>query len=590
RQANGDIGEVSLPFRSSRIIGSRIAVNFNPGQNTSCGLEFSLHEEIGDVFVDGMYAHHFMYRLNILNNALDVVSYGSWHSSLSMADMRRVILNAVSTPALTPTPPNQYTQFESYVVSRSGIEEATRHSVHFRAQDGFIPQALIYSQTAAALGEKHFSIVDDDLMYQNELIPRSGTNRNRRLWQGDNGLEAIWSPDLKLHLQWGYFGQYGNTTASGIAVITNNPWDPELNICADVQTHNDYYSRVEYFDLRWDNAPFPSQSYFVNPRVVTHQDGSTWLRIKNYNQQSRHHTFSGLLSGTHQLKVCAVDLQNVISDPAILQIDLLPYKPYDQRSGLLIVDDSANNASSPDAIVDNFYNAVIPANFGPVQSIDISSLDPDDSPLSPIMMQNYLGIIWHTDSPNVNPKLSSYADALNIYLGNSGHLVLSGTHKLAGVFDAWDASPVFLQSNFGITGEDNYGTLSASLVQNTYFIKAEGTSYLPDLDLEIENAINPIIEIKEGLSSVTYFNPGMQTENLYQFGCKPVTAGQDPPTQDEYDFYSSKYVGYLHCRADAEIAVFGFPLSYMEQQDVASAMQSLLLQMIGIIDKGGRGL
>lgn len=590
RQANGDTEECNLPFRSSRVLGSTIAVNFQPGQNTSCGLEFNLHEEIGDVFVDGMYAHHFMFRLNILNYAQEVISYGSWHSSLTMADMRKVILNTATDPALTPTPADQYTQFECYLVSRSGVEEATHHSVYFRAQSGFAPQALIYPQTAAALGDKHFSIVDDDIMYQNELIPRSGTNRNRRLWQGNEGLQAIWSPDLKLHLQWGYFGQYGHTSTSGGRVITNNPWDPELNICADVQTHNDYYSRVDYFDLRWDNAPFPSQSYFVNPRLVSHSDGTLWLRIKNYNAQSRHHLFSGLSAGMHQLQVCAVDLQSVISDPAILQIDLVPYKSYGERSGLLIVDDSANNSASPDAIVDNFYNSVITGTYGTVNSIDITDLEPNDSPLNPIMMQNYFGLIWHTDSPNTSPKLSSYADALNIYLGNSGHLVLSGTHRLAGVFDAWAALPDFLNSNFGISSGADYGILSGSLVQKTYFIQAEGINYFPDIDLEIENAINPVVEIKEGLSSVTYFMPGMPRVNLYQFGCKPVNSGQDSPTQDEYDFYSSKFVGYLHCRADAEIAVFGFPLSYMEQQDVENAMEDILMQMFGIVDKEGKGL
>ncbi len=590
RKSNGKIEETSSPFKSNRLIGSRISSNFHNGQDTSCGLEFTLQEVIGDIFVDGMYAHHFMFRINLIDANLTPVTLGSWYSSTSMADIRKVILNGSSTPAITPTPANHYTQFECYVVSRSGIEESTRQSVYFRALQGFKPQALIYPQTAAALGDKHFSIVDDDFMYQNELIPRNGNHRNRRLWASESGLQAIWTPDIKLHLQWGYWGEFGQIIPTGTYTITNNPWDPAINVCTDVNTHADYHSRVEYFDLRWDNAPFPSQTYHVNPSLVTHQDGSTWLRIKNLNPQARSIIFSGLSSGMHQLQVCAVDLQNVISDPAIMQINLVPYKPYDQRSGVLIVDDSANNASSPDALVDDFYNAVVPTTFGSVSSIDISSIEPDDCYLNPIMMQNYKGLVWHTDSPSANPKLSGYADALNIYLGNSGRLVLSGTHKLAGEFDTWIPLSDFLADNFGIASEASYGILSASLVQKTFFIGAEGIQSLPDIDLEIDDAINPVIELKEGLSSVTWFNPGMQVENQYMFVCKPVNAGQDPPTAEEYDFYSSKYVGYLKHQGDAYVAVFGFPLSYMEQQQTQAAMQVLLNIIFGTAKHQGRGL
>jgi hypothetical protein len=54
-----------------------------------------------------------------------------------------------------------------------------------------------------------------------------------------------------------------------------------------------------------------------------------------------------------------------------------------------------------------------------------------------------------------------------------------------------------------------------------------------------------------------------------------------PPTQEQYDLYSSKYVGYTHSFEGGNIAVFGFPLSYMEQDAVANAMGDIISEMLG---------
>lgn len=578
RAADGRVSEISSAFRSTRIIGSIINPSFRyNGANTGCGAEFGLREVIGDIFVEGLYAHHYMYRLNLLSSGLEVVNYGTWHSSLQMADIRKVILNAETTPAITPTPDNHYTQFECYVVTRQGVEEATRSSVYFHAQAGYKPKAMLYH--VAGLGAEHFSIVNDDQMMSHELIPSPTANKNRRLWAGDDCLEAIWSADFKLYLQWGYYGQYGFVTSGGNIVYTDNPWEHEVNICLDANTYENYGSRVEFFDLRWDNQPFPALGCFINPQPVSHQDGSVWLRVRNYNADARHHTFEGLAPGMHQFEVCAVDLQNVLSTPVVQSINLVPYKPYSQRSGILIVDDDIGNTYSPDAYVDNFYNSVVSSTYGPVQTVELSEAL-NTVNISPVLMQNYRGLVWHADNPSHGGYLSFNVDALNIYLSNAGRMMLSGTNKLGTHFYEMSSHSDFLQRCFGISNQQQYGYLSNSLAINSFFVAGLGLDGMPNIDLELDDAFIYIVEMRQGLSAVTWFNSGMDVGYLYQFGCKPVTADY-PPTQEQYDLYSSKYVGFMHQEGDAKVAVFGFPLSYMEIEDVDLAMDQLLLQLLG---------
>ncbi|GEM_PF-991290 len=62
------------------------------------------------------------------------------------------------------------------------------------------------------------------------------------------------------------------------------------------------------------------------------------------------------------------------------------------------------------------------------------------------------------------------------------------------------------------------------------------------------------------------------------------TAGADPslpPTQAEYDHYSSTYVGIKHSQNGANAVLLGFPLSCMEQADAAQALQQLLASILG---------
>jgi hypothetical protein len=564
---DGTITTIESPFKSDRLISSSIFAPFNSGATTGMGIEFNLREN-GDIFVDGLYAHHFMYRLNTLDSNLMVTNYGTWYSSIDSRDIRIVQLNNNTTPALGVTPQNAWTQFESYVVSRQGIEEASTHNVYFRAVSGNKPVAKVFPETLVGLGDYHYTITSNTNVsaFYNQ-IPSNTAEKNRQLWSNENAYHAVNSQDFKLHLRWGYRGQYSN----------DNPFGTEMNLCYNEQGYN-YFSKITAFDLRFDGTPLPSNSGFVNPVIVTHSDGSTWLRILNLLDSCRHVTLSNLSNWSHQFQVCAVDIQGVYSEPAAVSINLIPYKPFNQRSGILIVDDSPNSTTySPEQTVDNIYNSIIPNTWGAVTTYDIAESGTTTIAPGFIMLQDYKAVVWHSDNPSSSANLLPNIDALDCYLAHSGNLVLSGTNRLyTTITDIGSAYPVFIYHRLGITNNASCGYVGNSITTNPFFVQANGLNGLGNVSVETDASFCSLVNTRKGLSIVTYFNPDLGLNFLYGFGCKPVNSTAFPPTQEQYDMFSSKYVAYKYSQLGANVVVFGFPLSYMKQTELSPAIQNIL--------------
>lgn len=570
-----DVFQTSL--KSNRLLGSQIIVPFSDGAITGAGIEFTLRERISDVFVEGLYADHYCFRINKLDNNLQIIEFGTWYNSVAFPDFRKVILNANSEPSLS-TDTNTYTQFESYVVSRQGIEEANHHSVYFKVNSGYRPVAVIYPAAIIGLGTYHYNVCPKDLSIPSDIIESNVPNRlNRSLWQTDNGFEAINSADFKLQLRWGHKGLYCCIAENNV-YYTDNPFTgpatKECNDCLNADSYN-YGSRVAYYDLSWDNNSFPSAYQFLQSEVVTH-DGQNWLRVKNLNDNSRHYTFQNLTSGLHTFKVCAVDLQGAISDPAVISILLSDYKPIASRSGILIVDDTINNASiSPEIYVDNFYNAVVLNTFGPVQVFDGLANEATNY-TSATLLQNYKAVLWHTDNYSQNSKMIFNSDALYIYLQNGGNLIISGTGKLSNTFNYFLENGSLLTEKLDLNGSTDF----ANSGNNWFFINALGLNGMNNIALNLTNPFNNNVQLRQGLGNVLYFESSTGLNFIYQFGCKPVNSEVYPPTQEQFNFYSSKYIGYTYNSGTGKVAVFGFPLSYMNQTETASALQNLFSNMI----------
>jgi hypothetical protein len=104
---------------------------------------------------------------------------------------------------------------------------------------------------------------------------------------------------------------------------------------------------------------------------------------------------------------------------------------------------------------------------------------------------------------------------------------------------------------------------------------------LDDIPLNLSYPFNPMVNVRQGFSSLTLFDPSLNLDWLYAFGCKPVDHPTFPPTQEQYDLYSSKYVTYKYENNGSSVVVFGFPLSYMEQTPVANSLNTLFDDILG---------
>lgn len=577
---DGSITTLTSPFKSDRIFGSRITVPFSMGATVGMGLEFGLNEIIGNVYVEGLYAHHFMFRLNTLDSDMNVTAHGAWHSTLDCPNIRKVVLNASSNPALTVSPQNTWLQFESYVVSRQGVEESSPETVYFKTVQGNKPVAMIYAQSLVALGQYHYTLAQDtNPAYYYEQIPSLSSKKNRQLWTTSTAVAAINSPDLKLHLRWGYSGEY----------YTDNPFSTAMNRCLN-EDGQYYYSKIVAYDLRLDGSPYPSNSGFVDPQIVMHNDGSSWLRVQNLLESCRHGILSNLQDGLHVIEVCAVDQQGVYSDPAMQRVNLMPYKPVSQRSGILIVDDSpAHSTYSPEQIVDNMYSNMVPGTWGEVVEYDVAGSGNPYIYQGSCLLQNYKAIVWHSDNPNNQANLIPNMDALDCYLSNGGNMVLSGTNKLYSTFSELSSRyPEFLYNTLGIPYSSSFGYLGNSITTNPFFVEAHGLNGLSDIGVETESSFCSLVNSRNGLSIVTYFNPDTGLDYVYGLGCKPVNSPSYPPTQEQYDQYSQKYVAYKYSHSGSNLLVLGFPLSYMVQAEAVAAVQNIMGGILGRASgKGG---
>ncbi|RLC55937.1 MAG: hypothetical protein DRH89_06690, partial [Candidatus Cloacimonadota bacterium] len=79
---------------------------------------------------------------------------------------------------------------------------------------------------------------------------------------------------------------------------------------------------------------------------------------------------------------------------------------------------------------------------------------------------------------------------------------------------------------------------------------------------------------------VAYFDEEVcEAEVIYRYGCKDV---DDPgqylinPTQEQYDLYNGLSVALKKVTEDNSCYIFGFPLAYMEADQVKTMMTQIL--------------
>jgi FlgD Ig-like domain len=273
---------ISTSFFDDRIIGTRLSTTKGPvdGRTIGKGIAFTINEQLTDIFVEGLYADHFMYRLNIISESdSTLIQAGEWLNTLDCEDIRQVEMNSELGNALIPNEDGELTELEAYIVTRSGFEDSDNPAkMNFKVQDGFYPNTIIYngltqnnyqsSNNSFALGENHFVTYMDEAL--SEEPQHSFVNDEIHYatapWIDKNGnYVMIGSDDFEYFLQCGYLGEYaGNNPANNYnGIVFASSLDPQVerafNDCSIFEngkisfnaTNYGYLGSEENFGLEW---------------------------------------------------------------------------------------------------------------------------------------------------------------------------------------------------------------------------------------------------------------------------------------------------------------------------------------------------
>ncbi len=568
-------------FRDDRVISTLIIVPFSAGETVGTGFHASLREQVTDIYVEGLYAHHYMYRINRLDSGLNLIQSGPWLSSLDQEDIRELSLTG-----LEPDLSDRFTQLEVYVVTRQGVQEATHKTVHFRVQGGFHPGTLIYPQLTSGLGQYHYSYSNEkyapEFYYSNDNL-----HYNTHLFGSSELYSAMNSPDFSLRLSLGWKGQYGTILSNSI-IITDDPYHSLTNQCLDEDTEVNYFSRVTHFDLRLDGAPFPALLQYGPTSLVTHADNTQWRRFRSRQDGALNLMLGDLEDGTHSIQASALDEQGVFDpSPAELTLQLAPFIPYSARSGILIVDDDPHNATMcPDATVDAIYQNLLPETYGNIVQWDRADNQVQDyeyRELSPLLLLQYKLVLYHSDNIGSGSNFFYELDPLAVYLDQGGRLIFGGGANVKSTIQNTDISFHIWHDRFfgaGLSAQSN--SVSNSAIANPYFVAAlsENAGW-PDVPLEQESSYLPFIASRHGVGGISYFNEGTGLTQLFRFGCKLPGTDAYSPTQEVYEALNTKQVALSRELAGGgKLAVFGFPLSLMEPAPMQQALAAIIGTML----------
>jgi hypothetical protein len=588
----------------------------NPnGGSVGSGIRLNFSMKDYDPFIaETPYKYEFkMMKITTADSTVIAGTETGWFDSVTLSDpkINEYLLTRYTDPALTYDYENgnitRRTKIQARVYDLSGVVSTVSDSaaITFAVKPGFRPGTLIYPQKVYALGDNHYIDYTDESTP--EILPFSIVGGAQRFatpfFRNMAGnYTAINSNNIKVWLRWGWNGEYGQVTATG-TIVTNNPYDKKIDSVLDGTTNVNYFSEITNFDLRLDGEPY-NYPPFANSIVTDSDTGKRWLRVPVNSPLGQTIVLTTVSSGTHTFEVRMVDLQGEVDpNPVNFVFELHELIPKADRSGILIIDDDKNNAStSPDATIQPKYVNMLSDYAGTKTFIKrTNSLEAGDTiadirlrHLATTDLQQYALVIYHSDNPQESGSLKEENDGLTMYMKAGGNLLISHTSKLATVLDAFviGTQRTFL-GYFGI----NYvsqpvSILSDALQTRTFFQQAMGEDGYPNVDLQYGTtgqpgaSFNPLVNTFQGLSTITYFSKNSlpsynttTTSPIYKMGIKPVGFTPGGPTEAQFTQYNMQPIGLHTVNANNHCFLFGFPLSYMQDDDTKALMNKVIADL-----------
>jgi len=581
-----------INFFKYREIGTRITSHGGEidDEIIGTGTTFYLYENIEDIFVDGLYAEYFMYRLNIIEASTDeIITEGEWNSSLDLGNIRILNLNSYTTPALLPNNDGEQTQLEAYVVTRSGFEDVDNPAIcNFTVHYGFCPNTIVYLPFSNMLGDHHYQTYFEDSLSDEvpmELVDGE-IHYATPFWMDlEENYCLIGGNDVELNFRWGWHGEFQGDHPS--LKYEGNVLDEETNI--------NYLSFITFFDVRFDDEPLLLEEFpAIDENLITDNDGTTWLRIPKEYDFSQKISLTGLDYGLHVLEVRAVDsqMQEDVT-PCVVEFEMHEPVPHEQREGILIVNDGYSPQWNPLGELELLYREYLSFYDEDIDvvvrnELENSGLHFSTDKLSPTDLQNYELVIYSMDYPVDDFNFEREFAVLNIYKDLRGNILLSSGKNLAKVYqNCINAGYTMLYDFFGIPldVENPITFVSNSFLQNPFFIRADpqnGFTTTMDIRLPVLDWQPIFINSRAGLGPIALINAvSPEAEVIYTYGCKPPDSEAFPPTQEQYDELNGLPVAVKRDFGDHKCYAFGFPLAYME----TAHAQEVLSQIVNEIQE-----
>ncbi|MDP8210145.1 MAG: hypothetical protein RAO94_01080 [Candidatus Stygibacter australis] len=600
-----DQQEGSVQVSDRRLIGTNILAPATGLEIGNC-YQFKLTEAVSSLLTDGMYAHHFMYRLNVTDLDGIVQTTGDWYNSITQRDIRILNLSADSEPSLAQLSDEELYQLEVYVVTRSGYADIDNPASVSFACTGEVnqPETIIYNgrnpeeeasisyiyNTCWVLGEYHYNLDKPDFLEYYDGLPQETVNGEGHYATPLNidlsgEYTLIGSDDLKVYLEWGYWGKYGLNQYIN-PEITNSPYDEEINLLTNPEGTTNYSANVEYYEIQLDGLA-PATDFYGS---AAEEVESGWLRIRALYPDCEKIRLENLPSGEHVFRVRAADnFGNVDAEPAEFALTIYEYIEPENRDDLLILDLDYDSNFSPDVILDTIYLEAVGNYPGSITQIDLweqslssqeiltnnSKLNFEDMLLARSDLLPYKWIIIHQDKRGAGIHHGLFNNLYDIHTQGS-NLIFSAGSDLRNLYNsalnhATAKSVRVFEDYWGIElseEEDNVECVSQSPLTNPYFIGANPTGDMNFLGLMLPSW-NDLVNITQGLGPCCIFNEeGISSNIIYLYDCKPVDAETFPPSLEDYNYLNDKPVAINNVYNSSQSWIFGFSLPYIVPEDL----------------------
>ena len=616
---SGNVSVSARKFFQAQSCTPRVLLDIDiAGETISTAIIFSFIMKDDDPAV-GETPYYFEYKLDRIDLNGDTLSVDEggyvdeWVSTLGLPDVSLALHSALNGNALIPNLiTNEIPQDSTFLRVRAvdtALIESDELEISFVVKEGFYPGTVIYYGDGDAkangiysLGTHHFADYLDEALSDilPSVITSDGVHYATAFWfNSEEEYTAIGSSEFKTYMRWGFHGEYDE----------DNPQKRKFDITKDELTGNPYYCEIVGYDIRLDGTPYyypPIPAEGVNLQID--DDGKQWLRVGVNETIGKETTvtltsYGGSLEdiyGEHTFEVRAIDLQGAVDlTPHEFKYTIVPTVLKEDKSGVMIIDDEAGTNDEVEVMIDSLYNYYVSdytTEIGYINRGDLNyslgegtALHYGKSIIAPSDLQQYKTIIYHSDLPKIEFNFWKEYEAFKIYLLQGGNIILSGGINIEYVYEKCsDNGFKIFEDYFGIPAgnDDAIGRVSTSFTENPFFIKAITENgyndidlLLPSWDLQVTHPA-PMLSV-DGLAPVAYFNDH-EAQVTYSYGCKEV--GEDPPghiyhiipTQEEYDEFNGLSIALKYDTANNSCYVFGFPLAYMEPEQVKSMMTQIL--------------